>query len=87
MAFAVLPLMLAVSTLLDGNDGAGDPVTLAAFHTVFNVLGVVLLPPFLTRFAAAIVGLVPDRGPVLTRHLDASLTTLTPLAIEAGRAR
>jgi phosphate:Na+ symporter len=83
-AFAVLPLLLRIAAVAGGETGGTGPVTLAAFHTAFNVLGVALMLPFVGRFAAAIERLVPDRGPALTRHLDPSLTRLVPVAVEAA---
>jgi phosphate:Na+ symporter len=84
VAFGVLPLLLRAASLAGVETGGGGPVTLAAFHTAFNVLGVALMLPFVGRFAAAIERLVPDRGPALTRHLDPSLTRLVPVALEAS---
>lgn len=85
VAFAILPLMLRVADIADGAFGAGGPSTLAAFHSVFNVLGVVLLLPWLDRFSALIERAVPERGRLLTRHLDTSVTELSPVAVEASR--
>jgi phosphate:Na+ symporter len=84
VAFAVLPLMLRLAAAADGVDASG-PATLAAFHTIFNVAGVGLLLPAVHRFSAFIERLVPERGPVLTRHLDTTVTALPPVAVEAAR--
>lgn len=85
VAFAVLPVLLLVADLADGAFGAGGPSTLAAFHSVFNLLGVVLLLPWLDRFCALVERAVPDRGPSLGRHLDASVAEVAPVAVEAAR--
>ncbi|MCZ7647285.1 MAG: Na/Pi symporter [Planctomycetota bacterium] len=86
IAFAILPLFIRVveafSLKLEPSAGA---LTLAAFHTCFNLLGVALFLPFLGRFAAAIERWVPERGPALTRYLDASLLQVPPVAVEAAR--
>jgi phosphate:Na+ symporter len=85
VAFAVLPVMLQVAYAAVGPGAGSSPTTLAAFHTVFKVLGVALLLPVLTRFCRLIERMLPDRGPVLTRHLDTSVTSLPPVAVEAAR--
>lgn len=84
MAFAVLPLFLMLVGALPNvfTDGA---VTVAAFHTGFNVLGVVVFLPFLPRFAGGVERLIKTRGPRLTRNLDPSLIAVPSVAVEAVR--
>jgi len=60
-------------------------VSLAAFHTAFIALGVALFLPFTGAFAKGIERLLPERGPRLTRHLDDSLLSAPPVALEAVR--
>jgi phosphate:Na+ symporter len=61
--------------------------SLAAFHTAFIAVGVLLFMPLVEPFARWIERLLPDRGPELTRHLDDSLYQLPAVALEAsGRA-
>lgn len=60
-------------------------MSLAAFHTAFIALGVVIFLPFVHRFARAIERALPDRGPVLTRHLDDSVLQVPSVALEATR--
>ncbi len=71
---------------LDGAAGGGDAaVTLAAFHTLFNVLGVALLLPFAGRFSRMVARAVPERRGVVTRYLDSSVGEIGPVAVEAAR--
>jgi phosphate:Na+ symporter len=49
------------------------------------LLGVLLLAPFARGFAALIVRVLPERGPVLTRYLDASVARVPSVALEAAR--
>jgi phosphate:Na+ symporter len=58
-------------------------LSLAAFHTAFIALGVVLFLPWVHRFAAVIERILPDRGDALTRHLDSSLLETPAVALEA----
>ena len=60
-------------------------MSLAAFHTSFIALGVIIFLPFVHRFARAIERALPDRGPMLTRHLDDSVLQLPSVALEATR--
>jgi phosphate:Na+ symporter len=82
VAFAMLPLLLRASLLAAGGEEA---VALAAFHTAFNLLGVALFLPWLRSFARLVERLVPESGPALARHLDPSVASVGPVAIEAAR--
>lgn len=85
-AFLLAPLFLYLVQEAALIPGANDPaLALAAFHTAFNALGVVLLLPVAHRFAALVVRLVPDRGPHLTRYLDPSVARVPEVALEAVR--
>jgi phosphate:Na+ symporter len=81
VAFALLPVFLAIVSGLGHPDPA---LSLAAFHTSFKVLGVLLLLPFTRQFAAAIEKILPERGSPLIRHLDRSVTRLPSVAVEAA---
>jgi phosphate:Na+ symporter len=86
IAFLILPQFLALSrdvaAELQGNTGT---LALAAFHTSFNVLGLLIFAPWMSRFASAVARIVPERGPLLTRRLDTTVTAVAPLAIEAAQ--
>lgn len=86
IAIVLLPLFLAGIQWAQGRFGL-EPgaMSLAAFHTAFIALGVLVFLPFATRFANAIERLLPDRGPPLTRHLDNSLLQAPAVALEATR--
>lgn len=62
-----------------------DTTMLAAYHTLYNVVGVSLLLPVVGRFAGLVEWLVPQRGPVLTKYLDRSVQTVPAVAVEASR--
>lgn len=86
LALIGLPLYLATAGWLATALGSGgEATTIAAFHTTFNIVGVAVVLPFIDRFANIVERLVPDRGPVLTRNLDISVTQVAPVAIEAAR--
>lgn len=88
-AFLVLPLFVKLTVVvaddLDGAGGGGDAaVALAVFHTLFNLLGVTLLLPFVGPFAALVSRLVPDRSVSLTRYLDRSVGQIGSVGVEVA---
>lgn len=62
-----------------------DAISLAAFHTAFIAMGVLMFLPFVDRFARFIERLVPDTGPDLTQHLDHTVSTTPAVALVATR--
>lgn len=86
VAFATLPAFVwgvkETERLLGVQYGA---VILAAFHSTFTLLTALLILPGVNRFSAFVERLVPERGPVLTRHLDSSLIEIPAVAVEAVR--
>jgi len=86
VALLLLPVFLWLIGLAQQHAGL-EPgaVSLAAFHTAFIALGVALFLPFTVPFARGIERLLPERGPRLTRHLDDSLLSAPPVALEAVR--
>ncbi len=85
VAVLILPLLLSASTaLVSAADTAGDvPAVLAVFHTLFNVLGVVLIAPL----APSLVRLLSARFVTAEEqvgrpaHLDATLVGVPALAL------
>lgn len=58
-------------------------MSLAAFHTLFTGVGVVLLFPFIGAFAQRVERLMPEPADALAGNLDASLHSLPSVAMEA----
>ena len=86
VAFALAPVFLYVVEDVRVIPGVDDPaVALAAFHTVFNLVGVLILLPVTSRFARLVTRLVPERGSPYTRHLDPTVAELPAVGIEAAR--
>lgn len=59
--------------------------SLAAFHSTFIAIGVVIFLPIVDGFARWIERMLPEREPGWTRHLDDSLLHAPPVALEATR--
>jgi phosphate:Na+ symporter len=81
IALAILPIFTRVAAGID----ADPAILLAAFHSIFNLLGVLVLLPLSDRFAAIVVRMVSERGPSLLRHLDPRAAEAGNIAIEGVR--
>ncbi|OHD64184.1 MAG: hypothetical protein A2176_00910 [Spirochaetes bacterium RBG_13_51_14] len=86
VAFIILPYFIALIHFIVVTFGVMDAtITLAGFHTAFNLLGIIIILPFINFFSRLLTRIIPDRGPYLTRHLDDSLITLPSVALETVR--
>ncbi|MBA4253053.1 MAG: Na/Pi cotransporter [Comamonadaceae bacterium] len=90
VALLLLPLMLwLIDWLASALHLQDNPaVFLALFHTVFNVMGVLLLLPFTQRLADWLEGFFRSHDDQLARpqHLDHTLASSPELALGAVRA-
>ena len=75
----VTPLLVHASKTIDG------VTLLAAYHTAYNVVGVVILLPLIERFTRLVERILPERGSLLTRWLDPSALATPIVAVEAVR--
>src|SRR5262252_3824359 len=75
----VTPLLLRASNTVDG------VTLLAAYHTAYNVVGVVVLLPLIDWFTRLVERILPERGSPLTRCLDPSALETPIVAVEAVR--
>lgn len=83
LALLFLPLLLAGAVRMAGE---GDPaVAVALFHSAFNLLGVLVLFPFVGPFARWVERLVPEGAPTLTRNLHPAVAEVPAVAVEAAR--
>jgi phosphate:Na+ symporter len=86
IALLMMPVFLGlVETATDSLIFDDDALTIAAFHTAFNVVGVLVFLPLIPRMARLVERVVKARGPRLTQHLDPTLAAVPPVAIEAAR--
>src|SRR5215475_11070353 len=75
----VVPLLVRASSTIDG------VTLLAAYHTAYNVVGVLVVLPLIDKFTRFVERILPERGSPLTRCLDPSVLA-TPIAtVEAVR--
>lgn len=86
IALVLLPVFIGVVDRLDlHGEATPGAVSLAAFHTAFIGLGVIIFLPLIGPFARLIERIVPERKAVFTRYLDDSLLSVPAVALEAVR--
>ena len=86
VALALLgPFVQVVGALGSWLEPTPGVLTLAAFHTAFNLLGVGLFLPWCNGFASLVAWLVPERDTALTRHPDRAVVSEPEVAVEAAR--
>ncbi len=84
--FFSLPLCLVLIAGLMHGVGVHDPaVILAAFHTGFSVLGILIFVPLGPKLLDFLAWAVPERGPSLTSRLSSALAKDPAVAVEAAR--
>jgi len=79
----ITPYIFLWETIAPGQLINNAEVALVAFHTSFNILGVIAVLPFTNRFAHLMEKLIVDKAPVYTRHLDRALLADTNVALSA----
>ncbi len=79
----ITPYVLLWETLAPSALMANAEIALVAFHTSFNLLGVIIVLPFTKQFAHLVEHLIPAKAPQRTDILDRSLLQEPALAINA----
>ena len=86
VAFIILPYFITLVHFIVQTFGIVDvTITLACFHSAFNLLGIFIILPFIGSFSRLLTRMIPERGPYLTRHLDDSLVNVPSVALETVR--
>lgn len=86
IAFVALPAFVAgTSWVVERLSLGGEAVMLAAFHSLFSLVGIAILLPFVGQFAAMIERLIVDRRQSVTIGLDVSAAEVPVVALEATR--
>ncbi|UTR08888.1 Na/Pi symporter [Evansella sp. LMS18] len=78
-------LIQAVFYITDLFGIADLAVALAVFHTLFNILGVVLIISIMPWFKALLMRLIPEEEKRHHQYLDPSVAAVGPVAIEASK--
>jgi len=82
-AFAVLTVLVAAIRSAIGDDPA---LSLVIFHTIFNVLGALIMLPLTASFARLIERLIPSQEASLTQSLNEGLLGDPSAAMDAAQA-
>ncbi|MHA6260434.1 Na/Pi cotransporter family protein [Sporosarcina sp. CAU 1771] len=86
IAFLGLPLFIKAVKFIGDKFLSGDQtIMLALFSTLFYIVGIILIVPFLSLFIKLITRIVPEKGDSLTKYLGRSVAAVPPIAIEAIR--
>lgn len=85
LAIILLPLFLRVINWLMQLGLDAGATSLAAFHTLFIAVGVVLFLPFVGPFSRGVERMLPEKGELATQHLDKSLLSIPSVALEASQ--
>ncbi|MGQ9843146.1 MAG: Na/Pi cotransporter family protein [Spirochaetota bacterium] len=84
--FGLLPFLSPFLNFVFKNYGAIVPeIQLAVFHTLFNVIGVLLFFPFITPLIRILKTLFANTTLHLTQHLDEAIAKAPPIAVETAR--
>jgi phosphate:Na+ symporter len=78
------PYIMLWEKLAPGSLLANAGIALVAFHTTFNILGVVIVLPFTSRFARFMQKLVREKAPPFTQRLNPVLLEQPTLALNAA---
>tara|TARA_R110002111_G_scaffold261826_1_gene335770 strand:- start:27627 stop:29252 length:1626 start_codon:yes stop_codon:yes gene_type:complete len=87
VAYFLLPVYIWVWNhyLNQGKDQSPE-IALVAFHSLFNLLGVMIIVPFTGQFSRVIIRLIPEAVNDQTERLEESLIQNPNVAIEASRS-
>ncbi len=84
VAFAIFPFFENAMDQASTIPGLASPATqIAAFHTAFNVLGLLIILPFFDPFCRAVERLIPGKPRRYTSGLDSSSLKVPAVAIVA----
>lgn len=83
IAIILLPLFLILIEAGQNHFGlVPGPMSLAAFHTLFIGVGVLVFMPFVSRFSDLIERMLPETDITFTRNLDESLLSIPVIALD-----
>ncbi|MFK7777909.1 MAG: Na/Pi symporter [Gimesia sp.] len=86
-AYFLLPVyILGWNRYWNPAGNASPEIALVAFHSLFNLLGILVLVPFINQFSRLITGMIPEAVNNKTERLEESLITNPNVAIEACRS-
>lgn len=86
-AYFLLPIYIWIwNHYLNPGNSNSPEVALVAFHSLFNLLGIFILVPFIGPFSRLITRIIPEAVNNQTERLEESLIQNPNVAIEASRS-
>lgn len=82
IGLVLLPLMTWLIVLILGPVGQNAVMGVALFHTLFNLLGVLLFLPFIGLLSKGLVKAYPDKVRLTTKHIQNVTPEVSDAAIE-----
>lgn len=83
--FLITPFIYLWENLGPGDLNQHAEIALVAFHSSFNILGVLVILPFTSHFARFMEKIIPSKEPIFTEKLDTHLLEEPHLALEVAR--
>ena len=81
--FLISPFIMVVESFFPTALSSNPEITLVAFHSVFNILGLVIILPFTHSFAHLMIKLIPEEKSLYTHTLDEALLKQPSIALTA----
>jgi phosphate:Na+ symporter len=83
--FLITPFTIAVENFFPNTLTDNAEIALVAFHTAFNLLGLIIILPFTNNFAHFMTKLIPENKSLFTNTLDTILLKHPPMALTAAQ--
>ena len=81
--FLITPFTMLVATLFPSALRDNAEISLVAFHSTFNLLGLIIILPFTNKFASFMTRLIPEKIKLFTNSLDTILLEQPSMALTA----
>lgn len=85
IGLALLPVIVWLITFIIGSPNENAVIGVALYHTLFNVIGVLVFLPFIGLFAKLLVRVYPDRTATITHYLQNVSPNVSDAAIAGLR--
>ncbi len=81
--FIITPFTIVLSTIFPTALTHNAEISLVAFHTTFNLLGLIIILPFTKNFSNLMCRIIPAEKALFTNSLDTILLEHPPMALTA----
>lgn len=85
ISFIFFPFIISGVTKFASLFNWSDPaIIVALFNTLFSLMGILILAPFIGYFTQGIIKLLPEKKSAITMHLDSSIISIPAIATETA---